>query len=75
MKDACLISRGYKQSYSTVLADLWVRSTAEPRQPAEVIAKDLKTCADATKRWSNEGWQQFEKCMTPRGYAGHAALI
>jgi hypothetical protein len=69
MKDACLISRGYRQIYSTVLAEVWVKSTADPRQPADVIAKDLKTCADATKRWSNEGWRQFEKCMTPRGYA------
>jgi hypothetical protein len=69
MKDACLINRGYRQIYSTVLASQWVRSTAEPRQPAEVIANDLKTCADATSRWSNEGWQQFKKCMTPRGYA------
>jgi hypothetical protein len=69
MKDACLISRGYKQSYSTVLADLWVRSTAEPRQAADVVANDLKTCADATDRWNNAGWKQFETCMTPRGYA------
>jgi hypothetical protein len=69
MKDACLISRGYRQIYSTVLGELWVRSTAEPRQPPEVIANDLKVCADATNRWSNEGWKQFEKCMTPRGYA------
>jgi uncharacterized membrane protein len=69
MKDACLINRGYRQIYSTILAQLWVRSTAEPRQPTEVIASDLKTCADATKRWSNEGWKQFETCMVPRGYA------
>jgi hypothetical protein len=69
MKDACLISRGYKQNYSTVLAELWVKSTAEPRQPAEVIAKDLKTCADVTDRWNNAGWKQFETCMVPRGYA------
>jgi hypothetical protein len=69
MKDACLISRGYKQSYSTVLAELWVGSTAEPRQAAEVVAKDLKACADATDRWNNAGWKQFETCMTPRGYA------
>jgi hypothetical protein len=69
MKDACLISRGYKQIYSTVLAELWVKSTAEPRQPAEVIATDLKACADATDRWNNAGWKQFETCMVPRGYA------
>lgn len=69
MKDACLISRGYKQIYSTVLAELWVRSTAEPRQAAEVVASDLKACADATDRWNNAGWKQFETCMTPRGYA------
>ena len=69
MKDACLISRGYKQSYSTVLAELWVRSIAEPRQPAEVVANDLKACTDATKRWDNAGWKQFDTCMTPRGYA------
>lgn len=37
MKDACLISRGHRQIYSTVLGDLWVRSTAEPRQPAEAV--------------------------------------
>ena len=69
MKDACLISRGYKQIYSTVLGELWVRSTVEPRQLAEVVANDLKACSEATKRWSNEGWQQFATCMTPRGYA------
>jgi hypothetical protein len=69
MKDACLISRGYRQPYSTVLGELWVRSTAQPRQPAEVVAADLKACNDATKRWSNEGWAQFANCMTPRGYA------
>ncbi len=68
MKDACLISRGYKQIYSTVLGELWVSSTAEPRQPAEVVATDLRECNDATKKWSNEGWQQFARCMTPRGY-------
>lgn len=69
MKDACLISRGHRQIYSTVLGELWVRSTAKPRQPAEVVAVDLKTCSDATKRWSREGWAQFANCMTPRGYA------
>lgn len=69
MKDACLISRGHRQIYSTVLGELWVRSTAEPRQPAEVVAADLKACSQATRRWSNEGWAQFGKCMTPRGYA------
>jgi len=69
MKDACLISRGYRQSYSTVLGGLWVRSTVEPRQPADVVAVDLKECNDATNRWSNEGWAQFANCMTPRGYA------
>lgn len=69
MKDACLISRGYRQIYSTVLASQWVKSIAEPRQSPEVIANDLKVCAAATHRWSNEGWQQFQKCMTPRGYA------
>lgn len=63
------LSRGYKQIYSTVLAELWVRSTAEPRQAAEVVARDLKACADATDRWNNAGWKQFETCMTPRGYA------
>jgi len=68
MKDACLISRGYKQIYQTVLGELWVRSIAEPRQPAEVVATDLKECNDATNRWSHEGWKQFERCMTPRGY-------
>ncbi len=68
MKDACLISRGYRQIYSTVLGELWVRSTVEPHQPAEVVASDLKACSEATKRWSNEGWQQFATCMTPRGY-------
>jgi hypothetical protein len=69
MKDACLISRGYRQIYSTVLGELWVRSTTEPRQPAEVVANDLKVCADATNRWSNVGWKQFQNCMAPRGYA------
>ncbi len=69
MKDGCLISRGYRQSYSTVLGGLWVRSTAEPRQPAEVVADDLKACNDATDRWNNKGWAQFANCMTPRGYA------
>lgn len=69
MKDACLISRGYRQPYSTVLGELWVRSTAEPRQPADVVAVDLKECNDRTNKWSNEGWAQFSKCMTPRGYA------
>ena len=69
MKDACLISRGHRQIYSTVLGGLWVRSTAEPRQPAEVVAADLKSCSQATRRWSSEGWAQFANCMTPRGYA------
>lgn len=69
MKDACLISRGYRQSFSTVLGELWVRSTAEPRQAPDVVAVDLKECNDATNRWSNEGWSQFARCMTPRGYA------
>ena len=69
MKDACLISRGYRQTYSTVLGELWVRSTAAPRQPAEVVATDLKACNDAIERWSNQGWAQFATCMTPRGYA------
>lgn len=69
MKDACLISRGHRQIYSTVLGGLWVRSTAEPRQPAEAVAADLKACNDATNRWSNDGWAQFSSCMTPRGYA------
>ena len=69
MKDACLISRGYRQLYSTVLGGLWVRATAEPRQPADVVAVDLKECNDATNKWSNHGWAQFVSCMAPRGYA------
>jgi hypothetical protein len=68
MKDACLISRGYKQIYSTVLGEVYVRSIKEPRQAAQVTAEDLKTCADGTKYWDNAGWRQFEACMAPRGY-------
>lgn len=72
MKDACLISRGYEQIYETTLGAVKVRSKAEPRQPAEVVANDLKVCNDETSRlgmrWGGSGLDQFSQCMAPRGY-------
>lgn len=73
MKDACLISRGHEQVYDTALGAVRVRSTAEPRQPAEVVASDLKACNDETSalglQWGGSGIDQFAQCMGPRGYA------
>jgi hypothetical protein len=72
MKDACLISRGYEQVYDTMLGAVKVRSKAEPRQLAEVVANDLKACNDETsklrRKWGGSGIDQFTQCMGPRGY-------
>ena len=68
MKDACLISRGHTAIYSTNGGDVHVRSKAEPRQTAEVVANDLKGCNDAAGM-GYAGRLQFATCMDPRGYA------
>jgi len=56
-----------------VLGAVRVRSTAEPRQPAEVVASDLEACNDETSalglKWGGSGIGQFAQCMGPRGYA------
>jgi hypothetical protein len=67
MKDACLISRGYTVVYSTNGGGVQVRSKAEPRQTAEVVAKDLKGCNDESGM-GYAGRLQFARCMDPRGY-------
>ena len=66
--DACLISRGHVVTYSTNGGGVEVRSKAEPRQPAEVIARDLKACNDESGM-GYVGRLQFRRCMDPRGYA------
>jgi hypothetical protein len=68
MKDACLINRGYTVTYNTNGGGVEVRSTAEPRQPVEVIARDLKACNDESGL-GYVGRLQFRRCMDPRGYA------
>jgi hypothetical protein len=72
MKEGCLISRGYEQVYDTMLGAVKVRSKAEPRQLAEVVANDLKACNDETsklgRKWGGSGIDQFTQCMGPRGY-------
>jgi hypothetical protein len=45
-----------------------VRSKAEPRQPLEVIAQDLKACHDESGL-GYVGRLQFRKRMDPCGYA------
>lgn len=45
-----------------------VPSKAEPHQPVEVIARDLKACHDESGL-GYVGHLQFRKCMDPRGYA------
>jgi hypothetical protein len=45
-----------------------VRSKTEPRQPVEVIARDLKACNDESGM-GYVGRLQFRRCMDPRGYA------
>ena len=68
MKDACLISRGHTVTYNTNGGGVEVRSKAEPRQPVEVVARDLKACNDESGL-GYVGRLQFRRCMDPRGYA------
>ncbi len=68
MTVACLINRGHVVTYSTNGGGVEVRSKAEPRQPVEVIAGDLKACNDESGM-GYVGRLQFRKCMDPRGYA------
>ncbi len=63
MTVACLINRGH-----VATGGVEVRSKAEPRQPVEVIARDLKACNDESGM-GYVGRLQFRKCMDPRGYA------
>ena len=68
VKDACLISRGHVVTYNTNGGGVEVRSKTEPRQAAEVIARDLKACNDESGL-GYVGRLQFRRCMDPRGYA------
>jgi hypothetical protein len=68
MKDACLISRGHTVTYNTNGGGVEVRSKAEPRQPVETVARDLKACNDESGL-GYAGRLQFRRCMDPRGYA------
>ena len=68
MRDACLISRGHTVTYSTNGGGVEVRSKAEPRQPVEIVARDLKACNDQSGL-GYVGRLQFRRCMDPRGYA------
>ena len=68
MKDACLINRGNTVTYNTNGGGVEVRSKAEPRQPVEVVARDLKACNDESGL-GYAGRLQFRRCMDPRGYA------
>jgi hypothetical protein len=68
MRDACLISRGHLVTYSSNGGGVEVRSRAEPRQPVEVVARDLKACNDESGM-GYAGRLQFRRCMDPRGYA------
>lgn len=69
MRTACLIARGYQESYSTVGGWVWVQSTAQPRQTSEHVAADLKGCNDTITALGYEGRDQFAACITRRGYA------
>jgi len=68
MKDACLISRGYTVSYSTNGGGVDVTARAQPRPAVEAVATDLKACNDQSGL-GYTGRLQFNRCMTPRGYA------
>jgi len=68
MRDACLISRGYTVSYSTNGGGVDVTARAQPRPVAETVATDLKACNDQSGL-GYTGRLQFNRCMTPRGYA------
>jgi len=68
MRGACLISRGHTVTYSSNGGGVEVRSKAEPRQPVEVVARDLKACNDQSGM-GYVGRLQFRRCMDPRGYA------
>lgn len=68
MKDACLINRGHTVTYNTNGGGVEVRAKAEPRQPVEVVARDLKACNDESGL-GYVGRLQFRRCMDPRGYA------
>ena len=67
MKDACLISRGHTVTYNTNGGGVEVRSKADPRQPVEAVARDLKACNDESGL-GYTGRPQFRRCMDPRGY-------
>ena len=67
MKDACLISRGHTVTYNTNGGGVEVRSKADPRQPVEAVARDLKACNDESGL-GYTGRLQFRRCMDPRGY-------
>jgi hypothetical protein len=69
MKDACMIAKGHKVVYNTVAGWVEVQSKAEPRQPADLVASDLKGCNDATSLFGYDGRAQFAQCMDRRGYA------
>lgn len=45
-----------------------MRSKAEPKQPVETVARDLKACNDQSGL-GYVGRLQFRRCMDPRGYA------
>jgi len=68
MKDACMIAKGHKVVYNTTRGWVEVQSKAEPRQPADQVASDLKGCNDATSLFGYEGRAQFAQCMDRRGY-------
>jgi len=68
VRDACLINRGHVVTYNTNGGGVEVRSKTEPRQPVEVIARDLKACNDESGP-GYVGRLRFRKCMDPRGYA------
>ena len=69
MKDACMISRGYVVVYDTTAGWVQVSSKAEPKQPPETIATDLKGCNDASTGLGYNGRLQFKRCMEQRGYS------
>ncbi len=68
MKNACMIAKGHTVVYTTVQGWVEVQSKAQPRQPAEAVASDLKGCNDATSAFGYEGRAQFAQCMDRRGY-------